>query len=83
MNKLRLLLIHRRFSVRADAFAGQILIYGISLLIMVLGIRKVAAMQLTEKDLFFGIMLVMILSFQGIIMGTILGNKADGCKSRQ
>ena len=81
MNKLRLQSIHRRFSVLGDVSLAQMLVYAISLLIMVIGIRKVAAMQLTEKDLFFGIMLVMILSLQGIIMGTIVGNKADGCKS--
>ena len=64
---------YRCVSLRVGAGAAQILIYAIALMIMVLGIRKVATMGLSESDLLFGIVLVLILSLQAVIMGTIVG----------
>jgi len=65
--------INRKISLEIDAGMAQILSYGIALLIMVVGIRKVAAMELTEADLFFGIVIVLILTVQVVIMGTVVG----------
>jgi len=64
---------YRCVSLRVGPGAAQILIYAIALMIMVLGIRKVATMGLSESDLLFGIVLVLILSLQAVIMGTIVG----------
>jgi hypothetical protein len=73
--------INRKLSgERFDAGAAQILMDGIALLIMVVGIRKMAAMQLTEAQLVFGILLVLILTMQAVIMGTLVGLRAK--KSR-
>jgi hypothetical protein len=69
--------INRKLSgERFDAGAAQILMDGIALLIMVVGIRKMAAMQLTEAQLVFGILLVLILTMQAVIMGTLVGLRA-------
>ena len=65
--------INRNVSLKVDAGTAQILCYGIALLIMVFGILKVAAMGLSESQLIFGIVLVMILTIQVIIMGTVVG----------
>jgi hypothetical protein len=72
MNLLRAL--NRRLSTdRFAARTAQMLCYGIALLVMVLGIRKVTAMRLDEPQLVFGLLLVMVLTFQVIIMGTVVG----------
>ena len=49
MNVLRA--INWKTSPKFDASMAQILIYGIALLIMVVGIRKVATMDLSESHL--------------------------------
>lgn len=65
--------INRKFALKVDAGTAQMLCYGLALLIMVAGIRKVAAMGLSESQLVFGIVLVMILTIQVIIMGAFVG----------
>jgi len=69
--------ISRSLSLHVGAGAAQFVIYGIALLIMVLGIRKVATMGLSESELLFGIILVLILSMQTVIMGTIVGFRSS------
>ena len=72
MDMLRTL--NRRISSeKFDAGTVQLLTYGLSLVVMLLGIRKVATMQLDESQLVFGILLVLILCLQMIIMGTLVG----------
>jgi hypothetical protein len=68
--------INRRLSVNFGAEAAQILIYGVALLILVLGIREVTMLELSEAGLFFGLVLVLILTLQAIIMGTLVGLSA-------
>ena len=66
--------INRRISTdKFDANMAQFLCYGIGLMIMVLGITKVASMRLSEAELLFGILLVMIVAMQAIIVGVVLG----------
>jgi len=66
--------LNRRISSpRFDAGTVQLLSYGLSLFVMLLGIRKVTAMQLDEPQLVFGILLVLILCLQMILMGTLIG----------
>lgn len=74
MNTIRA--ISRKGLWKSDAAWAQILVYGIALLIMVVGIRKVAEMKLTEADLFFGIVQVLILAMQAVIIGTLVGLRA-------
>ena len=74
MNILRA--INRKTSAEFDARMGQVISYGITLLIMVVGIRKVAAMDLTEANLVFGIVLVLILAMQAVVIGTLVGFRA-------
>ena len=73
--------INRKISLEVGVGAAQILIYGLALLIMVVGIRKVAAMELNEAHLIFGILLVLILTVQVVIMATLVGLQARKTKS--
>ena len=42
-------------------------------MVMMLGIHKVTALRLDEPQLVFGLLLVMVLTLQIIIVGTIVG----------
>ena len=46
-------------SDRFDAGMGQLSCWSVSVLVLVLGILKLAALPLTETELFFGLMLVL------------------------
>lgn len=46
--------------------------------IMMLGIRKLARLELTETELFFGVLLVMVLALQLILAGMLLPLTARG-----
>ena len=65
--------IHRKTSLEFDAAIAQKLIYGLALLVMVVGIREVTVMRLTEEHLAFGMVLVLILALQMVIMATLVG----------
>lgn len=65
--------INCRLSLECGAGIAQLLIYAAALLILVVGIRKVATLGLSEAGLVFGILLVLILTVQAIIMGTLVG----------
>ena len=66
--------INRRISTdKFDANMAQFLCYGIGLMIMVLGIYKVTSMHLSEAELLFGILLVMIITMQAVIVGVLMG----------
>jgi hypothetical protein len=65
--------INSKLSWKTDAGMVQLLIYGIALVIMVVGIRKVATLELTEASLIFGILQVLILAMQVVIVGTVVG----------
>lgn len=45
-------------SDRLDAGIGQIACWSVSLLVLVLGVLKLASLPLTETELFFGLLLV-------------------------
>ena len=45
-------------SDRFDAGLGQLACWSVSLLVLVLGVLKLAALTLTETELFFGLLLV-------------------------
>jgi hypothetical protein len=51
---------------------GQWVVYGFSLGVMLLGLRKVTMLNLSEADLFFGVLLVVNLSMLMAIGGMLL-----------
>lgn len=61
-----------KLSVRA----AEIVVYGAALLIMIIGIPRVVALGLTEANLLFGIVLVLILAMQTVSIGMLIGFRA-------
>ncbi len=59
-------------SDRFDATMGQTACWAVSGFIMVTGLLKVSAMQLTEPQFFFGVLLVLAVALLGIILGVLL-----------
>ncbi len=55
-----------------DAKAAQIACWICSLIVMVVGIFKLTRLQLTEAELFFGILLVMAVAILVIITGLLM-----------
>jgi hypothetical protein len=58
---------------RFDGQLAQFLCYAGSLLVLVLGMLKLCRLGLDEAHLFFGVLLVLCLTFLGIIGGTLAG----------
>jgi len=59
-------------SEKFDAKAGQVACWMVSGFILVSGIFKVTAMQLSEPQLFFGILLVLSVALLGVVLGILL-----------
>ena len=59
-------------STEFDARAGQIAAWTVSALVLVLGLLKLASLQLTETQLLFGVMLVLAVSLLGVNLGLML-----------
>jgi|GEM_PF-493614 len=59
-------------SDRFDAGMGQLSCWGVSILVLVLGILKLTALPLTETELFFGLMLVFAVVLLGWNLGTLI-----------
>jgi hypothetical protein len=59
-------------STSFDAKAAQTACWACSLIVMVTGILKLTRLQLTEAELFFGILLVMAVTILGIIAGLLM-----------
>ncbi len=59
-------------SDRFDAQLGQRVAFGVSLLVLILGLFKVTSMALTEYELFSGILLVGAVSLLCAILGLLL-----------
>ena len=57
---------------RFDVKAAQVVVWSVALVVMVGGIYTLARFQLTEPELFFGILLVMAVSLQVIVAGLLL-----------
>jgi hypothetical protein len=55
-----------------DAKAAQMGCWICSLIVMVAGILKLTRLQLTEAELFFGVLLVMAVTVLGIIAGLLM-----------
>ena len=56
-------------SPRLDATLAQIFCWTCSIIVMVAGVLKLSRLQLTEKELLFGILLVMAVTLLGIVAG--------------
>jgi hypothetical protein len=59
-------------SDRFDAGMGQISCWGVSILVLVLGLLKLAALPLTETELFFGLMLVFAVALLAWNLGMLV-----------
>ncbi|TWT62075.1 hypothetical protein [Rubinisphaera italica] len=59
-------------SSRFDVQVGQIVCWVFAIFVMLIGITKVSRMGLSEAQLIFGILLVVVLTLQMIILGMIL-----------
>ncbi|MCA9156262.1 MAG: hypothetical protein R3C99_19165 [Pirellulaceae bacterium] len=59
-------------SPRLDAKVGQILCWLSSAGVMTLGMWKLTRLQVTEKELFFGVLLVLAVSLLGVVLGMLL-----------
>ncbi len=59
-------------STRFDVKAAQLVVWFIALAVMVGGIYNLARLQLSESELFLGILLVMAVSLQVIVGGLLL-----------
>jgi hypothetical protein len=70
---VRRVMASRLSSERFDARIAMPLIWGVGLLILVLGTYKVASFPLSESELFFGLLLVLILCLQTIMAGILVG----------
>jgi hypothetical protein len=69
---IKSLLTREVSSDEADCRLGQVVTYGVSLLVLVLGIGKFTSMRLTEPQLVFGILLVVALALQCVGMGMLV-----------
>ena len=59
-------------SDKLDAMMGQIACCAVSGVILVAGLFKLTELQLTEPELFFGILLILAVALLGIILGVLL-----------
>ncbi|HBN75883.1 MAG TPA: hypothetical protein DD473_08705 [Planctomycetaceae bacterium] len=59
-------------SSRFDVLVGQIVCWVFAIVVLLMGITKVSNMELSEAQLIFGILLVVVLTLQMIILGMIL-----------
>jgi hypothetical protein len=55
-----------------DAKWGQTICWLISCVILILGIRKLTLLPLTETELFFGLLLVLAVGMLGVLIGLVL-----------
>tara|TARA_R100000750_G_C2302092_1_gene79237 strand:- start:22 stop:288 length:267 start_codon:yes stop_codon:yes gene_type:complete len=72
MSKLIKLFTRKLSSSQVDVQIGQIVCWVFAIIVMLIGINKISRMDLSEAQLIFGILLVMILTLQMIIAGMIL-----------
>lgn len=59
-------------SGRFDAGLGHALCWAFAILVLIVGLPKLASFDLTEPQLFFGILLLIAVALLGIILGTLL-----------
>jgi hypothetical protein len=59
-------------SGRFDAGLGHALCWAFSLLVLIVGLPRLASFDLTEPQLFFGILLLVAVALLGVILGTLL-----------
>jgi uncharacterized membrane protein len=55
-----------------DAQSGQVVSWLVSILVLILGFLKLTSFQLTEVQLFFGILLLLAVVLLGVILGLLL-----------
>ncbi|MBL9123958.1 MAG: hypothetical protein JNG90_10030 [Planctomycetaceae bacterium] len=71
--------LNRRISTeKFDVASGRITSFGGAILVLVLGMFNLASLPLTEVEVFFGVLLVLAVTMQGVIIGLLAGNQA--CK---
>ena len=59
-------------TTKLDIKAAQVVVWSVALVVMIGGIYTLARFQLTEAELFLGILLVMAVSLQVIVGGLLL-----------
>ena len=59
-------------SGRFDAGLGHALCWAFSTVVLIVGLPRLASFDLTEPQLFFGILLLIAVALLGIILGTLL-----------
>lgn len=59
-------------SPRLDSKVGQIACWLCSAGVLTLGMWKLSRLQLTEKELFFGVLLVLAVALLGVVLGMLL-----------
>ena len=77
MSNFRRLLTFPLSSSTFDRRIGQWICWSISILILMLGFYKLSCLPVNEKELFFGILLVIAVSLLGVLIGLVLPLAAD------
>ena len=70
--KMLAVFTRRITSSRFDAGVGHAVCWAFAILVLVIGLPKLASLQLTEPQLFFGALLLVAVSLLGIILGTLV-----------
>lgn len=70
-------------SERFDIRGAELGMYGVSLVVLVLGVHKLVLLKLSEANLFFGLLLVLTVSMLGGITGLLMGMRAQISESRR
>lgn len=70
-------------SDRLDNRCVELAYYGVSLLVLVLGFKKLSLLKLNEAELFFGVLLVLTFSMLAVCAGLIMGLRAQQPDSQQ
>lgn len=82
MNILREL--NRRLtSERFDKGLGRIACYVAAIFVQLLGLNKLVALDLTEAQIFFGVLLVGMLSLQLVALGTLSGYAREPSRANE
>lgn len=68
--------IRKLTSDRLDNRIGELSAYGASLVVLLLGFRKLVSLELTETNLFFGSLLVLAVSLLAVNCGLLMGLRA-------
>ena len=72
MNRILRVLNRPLTTFELDAKWGQTICWLISCVVLILGIRELTLLPLTETELFFGLLLFLAVSMLGVLIGLVL-----------